>query len=330
MAGRIYLVNGADGGRSAWYYFLVEPRKIPSFLAALNDNIIHLENYRQILKSGYGEAPPACVTQALEEFLRTEKQFPTGTQELFTQKFQDTWKAAEDILEEEEEEEATLAVSVSTGGGGGDRERLSQMDGHAEQILLDAIARSQLVPTAEELVRAGNWLSLADIADDLLLLARDLRSGLPEVAKAIFSWLGICYHTLGQQTKAIEHHEQCLSLAEEMGDRAGQGSTLGNLGNCYQRLGQYTKAIKLHEQHLAVAEEVGDRAGQGRAWGSLGICYQSLGQYTKAIEHHEQSLKIAEELGDRAMQGSVGGNLGISYSRLGQYTKAIEHLEQSL
>jgi hypothetical protein len=86
-AERIYLVKGVDDGRDAWYYVLVEPRKIPSFQAAHNDDIIHLENYGQILKSGYGEAPPACVTEALQEFSRTEEQFPTGTQELFAEKW---------------------------------------------------------------------------------------------------------------------------------------------------------------------------------------------------------------------------------------------------
>jgi hypothetical protein len=66
---RIYLVKGVDDGRNAWWYVLVEPRKFPSFLAALNDDIIQLENYGEILKSGYGESPPACVTQAFQEFL---------------------------------------------------------------------------------------------------------------------------------------------------------------------------------------------------------------------------------------------------------------------
>ncbi len=60
---RIYIVRGIDAGRDAWYYVLVEPWKILSFLAALNDDIIHLENYGQILESGYGKTPPTCVTQ---------------------------------------------------------------------------------------------------------------------------------------------------------------------------------------------------------------------------------------------------------------------------
>jgi hypothetical protein len=66
---RIYIVRGKDAGRDAWYYVLVESRKILSFLAALNDDndIIHLENYGQILESGYGNTPPACVTKKYEE-----------------------------------------------------------------------------------------------------------------------------------------------------------------------------------------------------------------------------------------------------------------------
>ncbi len=79
-------------GRHGWYYVLVESRKILSFLAALNDNIIHLENYGQILKSNYGKTPPECVTQVLKDFFRTKEQFPTGSQDRITEKVLDMWK----------------------------------------------------------------------------------------------------------------------------------------------------------------------------------------------------------------------------------------------
>ena len=49
QAEQIYLVKGVDAGRNAWYYVLVERLKIQVFLKALNDDIIHLENYGQIL-----------------------------------------------------------------------------------------------------------------------------------------------------------------------------------------------------------------------------------------------------------------------------------------
>ncbi|NBV07182.1 MAG: hypothetical protein EBS06_08130 [Proteobacteria bacterium] len=63
----IYLVKGIDAGRNAWYYVLVDRLKVQLFLKALNDEIIHLENYGKILFSAYGEEPPAEITNSLKE-----------------------------------------------------------------------------------------------------------------------------------------------------------------------------------------------------------------------------------------------------------------------
>ncbi len=67
LAELIYLVKGIDAGRNAWYYVLVERLKVSMFLKALNDDIIHLENYGKILFSGYGDEPPADITFQLKE-----------------------------------------------------------------------------------------------------------------------------------------------------------------------------------------------------------------------------------------------------------------------
>ncbi len=63
----IYLVKGVDAGRNAWYYVLVERLKVQLFLKALNDEIIHLENYGKILFSAYGDDPAEEITNALKE-----------------------------------------------------------------------------------------------------------------------------------------------------------------------------------------------------------------------------------------------------------------------
>jgi hypothetical protein len=63
----IYLVKGIDAGRNAWYYVLVERLKVQMFLKALNDDIIHLENFGRILFSAYGDEPPASITEQLKD-----------------------------------------------------------------------------------------------------------------------------------------------------------------------------------------------------------------------------------------------------------------------
>lgn len=63
----IYLVKGVDDNRNAWYYVLVERLKLSLFLKALNDDIIHLENYGEILYSAYGDEPPQDITDKLKK-----------------------------------------------------------------------------------------------------------------------------------------------------------------------------------------------------------------------------------------------------------------------
>ena len=67
QADLIYLVKGVDEGRNAWYYVMVERLKLSLFQKALNDDIIHLENYGVILHSAYGDEPPAEITEELKK-----------------------------------------------------------------------------------------------------------------------------------------------------------------------------------------------------------------------------------------------------------------------
>ena len=70
-----------------------------------------------------------------------------------------------------------------------------------------------------------------------------------------------------------------LKIAKETGDKAGEGSAIGNIGNSYRDLGQYQKAIQHYEMCLKIAKEIGDKPGKGSAIANLGSCYRCLGQY---------------------------------------------------
>ena len=144
------------------------------------------------------------------------------------------------------------------------------------------------------------------------------------------TWYSNVCNTLGGFKTAIENHESCLKIAKDVGDRAGEGRSYGNLGNAYQNLGDFKRAIEYHERHLKIATEVEDRAGEGISYCNLGNAYYRLGDLKNAIEYHERHLKIAKEVGDRASEGSSYGNLGIDYRSLGDFKKAIEYHERHL
>ena len=48
------------------------------------------------------------------------------------------------------------------------------------------------------------------------------------------------------------------------------------------------KAIEYHKKRLKIAQEIGDRSGEGTAYGNLGCAYLSLnmGEYEKLLKSH--------------------------------------------
>ena len=141
-------------------------------------------------------------------------------------------------------------------------------------------------------------------------LAEEHRPALVEFA------LETDYKSLDEIKRSIEFKETLLSELSK--DDEISGYLLNSLGILCNQIGLYKKAIEYHEKALVIAQEIGDRQGEGNALGNLGLAYSNLGQVRKAIEYHEQALEIAKEIGDGWGEGADLGNLGIVYSNLGQ------------
>jgi hypothetical protein len=69
----------------------------------------------------------------------------------------------------------------------------------------------------------------------------------------------------------IPHLEAQRAAAQRIGRRDHEGYALGNLGIAYADLGDAHKAITFHEQCLTIARELGDRRGEGTAWATWGL-----------------------------------------------------------
>ena len=142
--------------------------------------------------------------------------------------------------------------------------------------------------------------------------------------------LGLAYYSLCDYQKAIEFHQQSLSIAKEIGDKGPEGNVYTNLGLAYHSLGDYQKAIEFHQRFLSIAKEIGEKGSEGKAYNNLGAAYGCLGDYQKAIEFHQQSLSIAKEIGEKGLEGKAYANLGVAYGCLGDYQKQIELHQRSL
>uniref|UniRef100_A0A673KYP0 G-protein-signaling modulator 2-like n=1 Tax=Sinocyclocheilus rhinocerous TaxID=307959 RepID=A0A673KYP0_9TELE len=122
--------------------------------------------------------------------------------------------------------------------------------------------------------------------------------------------------------KAAEYYEANLCIVKELGDRAAQGRTYGNLGNTYYLLGNFRDAVASHEQRLLIAKEFGDRSAERRAYCNLGNACIFLGEFERAAEHYrERALHIT---------ALACWSLGNAHTALGNHDQAMDFAEKHL
>ena len=133
-----------------------------------------------------------------------------------------------------------------------------------------------------------------------------------------------------QLAEALHHYQDALAIRREIGDRAGEGTTLNNISQIYDSWGRYEEALKTLEQSLAISREIGDRAGEGVTLNNISQIYDSWGRYEEALKTLEESLAIRREIGDRAGEGTTLNNISQIYNAWGRYQDALKALEESL
>ena len=164
----------------------------------------------------------------------------------------------------------------------------------------------------------------------------DKQNSLQEQINAQFG-LGYCYLEQAMKAKgkeseqlfglAVEHHQQQLSLAEQLADKQNslqeQNNAQFGLGRCYfeqalKAKGKeseqlFEQAVEHFQQSLEFAKQLADKQNslqeQNNAQFGLGRCYfeqalkakgkESEQLFEQAVEHFQQSLEFAKQLADK-------------------------------
>jgi len=141
---------------------------------------------------------------------------------------------------------------------------------------------------------------------------------------------GYDLHRIAEYQKALPLFEQSLAISQEIGDRAGEGTTLNNISQIYDARGNYDTALKYLEQSLAISREIGDRAGEGTTLNNISQIYDARGDYDTALKYLEQSLAIRQEVGDRAGEAVTSWNIGHIYKKQGDLAKAERYMARTV
>ncbi|RWX45899.1 Tetratricopeptide repeat-containing protein, partial [Candidatus Electrothrix aarhusensis] len=104
--------------------------------------------------------------------------------------------------------------------------------------------------------------------------------------------------------KAAEYWQKAAALLPE-DQKKEQAYYLGEAGYDFHRVARYSEALPLYEQSLAIRQEIGDKAGEGTTLNNIATTAYAKGDYPTALKYLEQSLVIRQEIGDKAGEGTT-------------------------
>jgi CHAT domain-containing protein/tetratricopeptide (TPR) repeat protein len=149
--------------------------------------------------------------------------------------------------------------------------------------------------------------------------------------------IAVLYDEIGEKKKALESHEQALSLRRQSNDKRGEAITLNNIGTVVSSLGEKQKALEYYFQAIAVLKQVYEpsqvndtKIVEAATLDNIGSLYASLGENQKALEYFNQALPLRRFVRDR--QGGVAtlNNIGRLHASLGENEKALDYHNQAL
>jgi tetratricopeptide (TPR) repeat protein len=130
--------------------------------------------------------------------------------------------------------------------------------------------------------------------------ARERFTQLDEPGSVAVAWhqTGIVYQRAGQPEAAEDAYRKSLAIEVQLGNVAGQASTLGQLGNLYGNvLGRREEAAAFFRQAADKYSEFRDAAGEGRARSSLAGALRALRRLDEARQEIRRAIECKAQFG---------------------------------
>jgi tetratricopeptide (TPR) repeat protein len=107
---------------------------------------------------------------------------------------------------------------------------------------------------------------------------------------------GKLLHHLGDFQNALPFMKQSLAIMQQIGDKAGEGTTLNNISQIYNAQGDYETALSYLKQSLAIRQQIGDKAGLCATLFNMGHIHRQNKQIQEAVSAWVTVYLIAKQI----------------------------------
>ena len=139
----------------------------------------------------------------------------------------------------------------------------------------------------------------------------------------ILTMLSQLYGRLGEPKEAERLAEDCVEMAERVGDASLIASALNRLAITVEHASPQ-RAREYFERALGIFQRLGDVRGQARCHNNLGIVAQLEMRPDYGRESLTMAMTLAKAAGMPDLSGTAALNLGVINQKLGDYDRAKE------
>jgi signal transduction histidine kinase/DNA-binding response OmpR family regulator len=192
---------------------------------------------------------------------------------------------------------------------------------------LSRVTESQKL-LAEVCFLSGNYEQALEAQMKVVQTSKQLKH-LPELGQAL-NQAGNIFKALKDYHQAIVHHNEALSIYEQINDPYQVCLTLFYIGNCFNWSGKLDDALSYLDRSLEKAEKLNDAGLMAKSTGSLAILFKKLNEFDRATDFFYQSVNHVNKTGDWSLKADLLRNLGNLYIEQGKFEEALKILEESL
>ena len=136
--------------------------------------------------------------------------------------------------------------------------------------------------------------------------------------------LGILSQYLNQQTAAIEHYQDAIDYASQIGAQCKSFYPLGNMANLYRKRKEFKKSRDFLNRALDYALQCGDPLMRAYAFKDLSYLFIQTNQLDTATLYAQMAIEEAESIKNSYILSDTYVNLSIIKRLQSQYEQAIE------
>ncbi len=130
---------------------------------------------------------------------------------------------------------------------------------------------------------------------------------------------------LNTYSKALDYYNQSLQIRNNLNDRPGLLTTLGNIGAAYMHSGKLDIAMENLDKARALSQEMNNTAELALTLMRIGQVYNYKGQYDMSINYLNQSLQFATQADLLAVMEDIYKILSDIFEKKNDYYQALKY-----